>query len=770
MTDLLVFFDSETHRIAAGDIAPEMICGIFTVRNDNHPDGFETTVRGNHPDDGLEDMIEWMLTEKGIKIVTQRGGFDYAVICRTFLRFIPLVYAKLIAGEATDTMWREKLLNLSTTGRLDNLELPDGSSKRISYSMEALAGQYLGLDLSADKGNIEESWRANYGTLDGWSASEYPKEAYRYAASDGENTMRIYYAQEERKEQFTFASTETEEFQIVKDFVLYMMSAWGMEIDPEATEEMAAKVEVVMEATKDLLEESGILRAPGRFGPPFAKDLDRALAMIEAQYGTEVYLAFNAESDDWSYFGPWLKGQGIKMKVAKGKDGTQNKAKLQEHLAALYKKLGEIPEMTDGGENSEPGIKCDAEVQEYLATKCRVMEQYYERAALGKIANQMIPVLRSGPVVFPSYDAIKETGRTSSFDGGKVPGSKTERNYPSVNIQHIPNDIKGLDPRRCFRPREGTVFFDVDYSGLELACVGHITGELFGESVHRDLYNAGVDLHGYLGAQLALNSNPTATKEKPWLPQMALDFQAGIREEGISRVPMFVYEAFKVLKAFDEEDVREFFKHFRSLAKPIGLGFPGGLGPATMVGIARKQPYYVTMTEEEAYEYREFWRATYPEMPLFFDWINGQTDQYNGSGDSGNYTYTTPMGLVRRGASFCAAANGSCMQSPGAEAAMMGAILVSRACYDPTQESVLYGCRPIAFVHDQIIGETTKDSSLWAAQCEEVAYLMREGAEMVLHSITMRTDEALLTSVWTKAAEPVRDPETQELLVWTPKA
>ena len=157
-------------------------------------------------------------------------------------------------------------------------------------------------------------------------------------------------------------------------------------------------------------------------------------------------------------------------------------------------------------------------------------------------------------------------------------------------------------------------------------------------------------------------------------------------------------------------------------------------------------------------------------MPLFFDWINGQTDPYNGSGDSGNYTYTTPMGLVRRGASFCAAANGCCMQSPGAEAAMMGTILVSRACYDPSQESVLYGCRPIAFVHDQIIGETTKDSSLWAAQCEEVARLMREGAEMVLHSITMRTDEALLTSVWTKKAEPVRDPETKELLVWTPKA
>jgi hypothetical protein len=763
MTDLL-FFDSETHRIAAGRIAPPMICGIFTVLGGER---YETQVKGNHPDDGLEDMLEWMLTDDDIKIVTQRGGFDYAVICTTFPRLIPLVYAKLIAGKATDTMWREKLLNLSTTGRLDNLTLPDGSSKRILYNMGAMAANYLGIDMSEEKENIEESWRANYGTLDGWLAAEYPDDAMKYAVGDGEMTGDIYFAQESRLEQFGFASVETEEFQIVKDFVLYMMSAWGMETDPEATAEMAAKVQVVMDDTKDLLEQSGILRGEGRFGAPYTKDMDNALDLILREFGTDFYQEFDEQSDDWSEVGAWLVEQGVKMKKAKGKLGSMNQAKLQAHLAKLYKHLGEIPPMTDGGEKGEPQIKCDAEVQEYLAVKCPVMEQYHQRASLGKIKDQMLPVLRSGPVVYPSYDAIKETGRTSSFDGGKVKGSKVLRNYPSVNIQQIPNLIRGLDPRQCFRPRAGTVFFDVDFTGLELACVGHITGELFGHSVHRDLYNAGVDLHGYLGAQLALNSTPTATEEKPWLPTLALDFQAGVREEGVVGDPMAVYEIFKGLKGHDGDHVADFFKHFRSFAKPVGLGFPGGLGPATMVEFARKT-YGVIMTEEEASAYRDFWRETYPEMPQFFDWINGQTDPYNGSSGDSYYTYTTPMGLVRRGASFCAAANGCCMQSPGAEAAMMGAVLVSRACYDPTQSSVLYGCRPIAFVHDQLIGETTKDPQKWAAQCEEVAKLMREGAEMVLTSITMRTDEALLTSVWTKAAEPVRNPETQDLQVWTP--
>jgi hypothetical protein len=750
----LLFFDSETQRISAGNIAPPMICGIFTVIAEDG--GWETKVLGNHPDDGLEAMLEWMLTDEDIFTVTQRGGFDYAVIANTFPRLIPLIFKKLIAGLASDTMWREKLLNLSTSGRLDNLSLPDGSSKRISYAMGSMAASYLGIDMSADKGDIEESWRANYGTLDGWRASEYPEDAMRYAVGDGETTGAIYFAQEDRMEQYDFASVEGEEFQILKDFVLYMASAWGMEVNPEATEAMAAQVEEVLEANKDLLEGSGILRGPGRFGPPYAKDMDKALDLILTELGADYYNDFDEQSDDWSEVGQMLADGGVKMKKAKGADGTKDTKKLQAHLASLFKGLGEIPEMTEGGER-EPQIKCDEEVRERLATVCPIMSQYNERSALGKIANQMIPVLRSGPVIFPSYDAFKETTRTSSFDGGKVPGSKTERNYASVNIQQIPNLIKGLDPRRCFRPRDGTVFFDVDFTGLELACVGHVTYGLFGHSVHRDLYNAGIDLHGYLGAQLALNSGNASHP-------LAGDFQAGVRSEGVSGDPMAVYEIFKALKTHDEGDVRAFFKHFRNFAKPVGLGFPGGLGPATMVEFARKT-YGVILTEEQASEYREFWRATYPEMPEFFDWINSQTDEYN---SEGTYTYVTPMGVVRRGASFCAAANGCSMQSPGAEAAMMGMVLVSRACYDKTQGSILYGCRPIAFVHDQIIGETTRDPLLWAAQCEEVARLMCLGAEMVLTSITMRTDEALLTEVWSKSADPVRD-NKGILQVWRPE-
>ncbi|NKB39993.1 MAG: hypothetical protein GKR86_02860, partial [Ilumatobacter sp.] len=74
-----------------------MVCGIFTVVGDDGE--YETKVLGNHPDDGLEDMLEWMLTDESIKIVTQRGGFDYSVICRTFPRLIPLGDGRFVPAE-----------------------------------------------------------------------------------------------------------------------------------------------------------------------------------------------------------------------------------------------------------------------------------------------------------------------------------------------------------------------------------------------------------------------------------------------------------------------------------------------------------------------------------------------------------------------------------------------------------------------------------------------------------------------------------------------
>lgn len=763
-----VAMDWETRRIAAGQILPQGICCSFASRDEH---GNIDVALYSTADPELLDMLTWVYTDPEVEIATHNGGFDHGVSLVTYPQLVTHIFETVYSGRALDTLWREKLLNLSLTGRLEKLEMPDGSKVDIRYRLSDLEKSYLGIDRTEEKEDMEDSWRANFEALEGDPARAYPEDASEYAKSDAMHTLVISERQDEKLLDHPQASMETHQFQLAKSFVLTLMSAWGIEVDPEKTDVLEAATTKVMEENKALLEEHGILRT-ATVGEPFAKDLERAKSLLPERWYPEI---------DWSPYAEAMIAQGIKFKKPKEKPGSKNTKKLQAYVRALYKRLGEIPTYSEAtvlamqeGDvpEEERNICLEEEIREYLATKDPVMAQFNERMSLAKLVTQIIPTLRSGPCVFPSYDAIKETGRTSSYDGGKRKGE--ERAYPSINIQQIPGAIKGLDPRQCFRPRAGTVFFDVDFTGLELACVGHVTHMLFVDgvidvdSVHRLRYNAGIDLHGYLGAGLAARSSPKATKEKPWLPTLTRDFQTGLREEGIISNPMAVYEAFLLLKKHEEKDVQAFFKHFRNFAKPVGLGFPGGLGAETMVEFARKT-YEITMEVSDAYEYREMWHETYPEMKPFFKHIEASTDDYNFHSDGSKLlTYTSPMGMVRRGATYCAAANGESMQTPGAEAAMSGVMLVSRACYDPSLESVLYGCRPIAFIHDQVLGETTTDQSKWAAQVEEAARLMREGAQLVLHSIKMRTDEAHLTKVFSKASGPVRN-EQGQLVPWEPK-
>lgn len=738
-------WDSETFLIGVEHgISPPGVCWSAAWRE---PSGnIATNLFGNSPADDPEEMLTALLSSKKHLLITHNGGYDYAVICRTFPALIPLVFEAICSGRATDTLWREKLLNLSESGKLTQLRLPDGSSTRIDYRLSSLVWNYLKLNITADKEG-DDVWRLNFDQLDGWQACDYPPDAAAYACNDSVYTLQVYEHQERRRERHG-GSTSTEAFQLAASFVLQLMTAWGMKVNGPAVDRMQEQLaHMLSDERMSLLIESGILES-GQPERPMVRNGKQIICRTGPNAGHP--------------------------KMVKAKPAKINTKALQAHAAKLFAELGEIPELTDSG-----ALKLDAEVQEYLADHddSGIMGQYHLRKSLAKLTQNQLPAFRQAldttGIIHFSYDVLKETGRTSSYDGGKPRrGSENkERLFPSTNGQQVPNQITAttmeegietewqFDPRGNYEPRPGTVFFDADYTALELASIGQITYDLFGKSVHKDRYNAGYDLHAYLGSQLALRADDG----------MAGEFAQGCRAEGIMDDAELVYSTFMKCKGHASPAVQKFFKAYRSFAKPVGLGFPGGLGAATMVGFARKT-YGVTMTEDEARAFKEMWLEVYPEMVQFFEWINGQTDAFN-MDDEGKslYTYTTPLGMVRRGASFCAAANGKCMQSPGAEGAKMACIRVMRECYDPTQGSVLLGCRPIAFVHDQIIGETTTAQALWHEQLIRVRDIMCESMELVLPNIKMRSDEALLTRVWSKAAVPVMD-ENKRYIPWSPEA
>lgn len=229
-----IAFDFETYRFSEGNLAPKPICISSCYRDQDGK--LQSTLFGNHPEDGMRAYVEHLLTNDRFLLIGQGCAYDLAVICNEWPEFIPLVFEVILKGRIIDTKWREKLLNLSTTGRLEKMEMPDGTKVKIQYGLEQLAEKYLQLDLSADKNNLDTAWRANYSALDGWKAIDYPDDASRYAIEDSEHTLQVYEQQDIALQQDPNASMMTQEFQLVKAFVLYLMSCWGIAVDPEATD------------------------------------------------------------------------------------------------------------------------------------------------------------------------------------------------------------------------------------------------------------------------------------------------------------------------------------------------------------------------------------------------------------------------------------------------------------------------------------------------------------------------------------------------------
>jgi len=136
-------------------------------------------------------------------------------------------------------------------------------------------------------------------------------------------------------------------------------------------------------------------------------------------------------------------------------------------------------------------------------------------------------------------------------------------------------------------------------------------------------------------------------------------------------------------------------------------------------------------------------------MRLFFDYVNKLIDEDTGEGRVDQLF----SDRIRGGCYYNAAAN-SFFQGLGADAAKRALYLVSRACY-AEPGSVLYGSRPIAFVHDEIILETA-DTPRAHDVAVELGRVMVEGANEFLPNVPARV-EPLLARCWSKRAKPTYD-------------
>lgn len=421
--------------------------------------------------------------------------------------------------------------------------------------------------------------------------------------------------------------------------------------------------------------------------------------------------------------------------LTKGKASSICKERLSDRIRQICEEHGVPLKMTAPSERFPEGqVASDGEFIEELAQYDLVLWQYEHRQQQQKVV-QEIAKLDGAKRVHANYDALKETIRTSSYGNPKGKPAL----YPSVNIQQQDNRVRGI-----YVPDDGWIMGSADFSSLELVGLAQTCYTLFGYSQLAELLLAGVDPHMFLGAQLAY-----ATHEQ---------FRAycGFQDK------MGIYR--RMVEIRDTQvGGKEFAAHYRTFAKPVGLGYPGGLGAKRLVVFARST-YGVNITEQQASDFKKLWLETYPEMELYFRYINEQCQDFR---NEDAYRYTTPRGFVRSGASYCAACNGLALQSPSAEGAKLANRRVVRACVDPSVGSILYGSRPLAFIHDEILFEVLDDEKK-SEKAFEVGRIMVESLAQVMPDLApaIRASPCLMRR-WDKRAKQITDPDGR-LLVWEP--
>lgn len=687
----LIALDTETHLLGPGAIAPKLVCVSLAYYGDT-PGQIETDLYA-HCDPALETLLATILGDSENHIVGQFIAYDMCVLYAYFPNLFPVIRKAYDEQRIHDTKIREKELALAQHGDLE-FGFNEGTGKAYprKFSLEEMAKNYMGIDLSDSK-KSGDSWRLNYLMLDGVPAEEYPDEARTYAMLDAAVTLRIFEMQANQGEM------PTATFHAAADFALYLASCRGFAIDQEARAKVAEECEAQLAPQyTGLLVEHGILR-PGEEPRP-------------------------------------KRGGGM----TQGKKPSINKTILAAKVKAVCEAHGIEIKMTDGRVDNEtgervPAVSCDAEVMDRIAHLDPVLAQYAHRQGLQKLVTTELPRI-DAPTVHPTFDVLKETGRTSS---------RASDLFPSCNIQNVDPRI-----RHCYIPRPGYLLLSVDYSSIELVTLAQKITTLFGHSALGDLINRGINPHDFLGAQMAYAFDAE-------FRQACDEAECDTREER--------YRVFLSLKKDPDEKLREFFHHYRTFAKPTGLGYPGGLGAETFVVYA-KATYGVVITIEQALAFKEVWLDAYEgEMKRYFGWVsNGCRDPLHPE----MYAYTSPLGMLRSNASYTAVANGAGMQTPAAEGGKLAFYEVSMQCYDhadPSQ-SPLFGCFPLAWIHDEVLMEIPDDGFSHERACA-VSEIMVNCMSQITPDVKVRC-EAKLMRRWYKQAQPVFD-QAGRLVPWEPQ-
>jgi len=686
-------------------------------------------------DDGAE-VMRGLLNDPSTTLVAHNAPFDFGVLADHDNTMLASIFRAYADGRVLDTAVREKLISIADGRMSDPI-----ASQRLRFSLADLAVSYGLADRTSQKKG-PDVWRLRYHELDRVPLAQWPKPATQYAMDDAEDTLNIvicqapYHAERCVTKGAPFTTREggvvNEIPQVRADWALHLMSLWGLGPgDKDLYVEWGEEITDGLDFATRVAAKAGFYRANGTV------DKKALQALVEEDFtarGREV---------------PQTKQ--TKRSSPNWKPQTSTKS---DHLleckrckVAIDGKV--VPALRTWGENS-------------FLNKMRT--NYYGPAGMAMRGHSMVY----------NYNVLVATGRTSAF---------------KPNMQNPPR--RG-SYRELWVPRPGKVFCAADYGQEELRTLAQVHYWKFGKSRMRDAFLEDKDPHVMFGAELL----------------------------GLT------YEEFMTWKKSDDPEKKARFKTIRQAGKFANFTIPGGGGLAVLEQTARTS-YFVDLavlavslnqypvslnvgdewlgvdsvssdngrvsvngkllTVEQQREYgkwyasqlREAWFDQWPEAKPLMDEM-GASLRFSDSTD-----FLHPVSWRWRGGVNYTNGCNSWFQGLGADVAKEALWWLCVLCYVPleaalelagawdgweedtdleTLSKALYGCRPVLFIHDEIIVEGPEETShLWA---QAQAYVMQRAAEWWTPDVPQDVEAALMPR-WYKGADPVFDEEGR-LIPWQP--
>jgi hypothetical protein len=673
----LVAYDTETHLIQPGLLAPPLVIGSVAT---SEP-GSERVLSKDEARQTFRSILENPKAVIGGANLPYDLGVHAADEQRNGqtgdVSLVELIFQALEEGRAVDTHILEPLHDNAR-----GLMFREANGAPFNrYSLAMLETRYLGIDRSAEKTN---GWRLKYALLDGKPLSEFPEEAIGYPRRDARGTFDVLARQLGADRHNLQCNT----LEMRAAWFLHLACMWGMRTDPVMVEQVVGEITRKHEESRRRFFDVGIVRVrpctkkAGEFEE--ADDIpmewleERRKALCE-RIGIADKTVILAEVQktlppDQQWIPERLADiEVVKRALAKGRPirFAEDKGRLKELVEAAYQ--GEPP-MTSGGASGNQQVSTSRDT--LVESGDELLEEYGEAGPNEKLFAAFTGVLLQGTQVpiNPSANVLVTSGRTS---------------YRNPNLQQLPR--KG-GIRECFVPRQGWVYSSVDYASLELCTLSDFCLQVFGYSRMADAINAKQDLHCRMAARV--------------LGMTYDQVMADIKDKRIADT--------------------------RQSMKPVNYGLGGKMGAPKLVLTARKDgirfcelagvsadcsknerttrwgqatisPTCVECLHLAA-KYKNLWYEEWPEMHDY----HALTDEITAGCDAGDPLESIGEGMLRLETNPNAVAN-HFFQNPASQGAKHAGWLIAKEAHANRRSPLFNNFHTVVFVHDETLAEIREE-------------------------------------------------------------